>query len=249
MNIINILGININSAAKGEILAKIKEYLADNKQRLIITVNPEMILAAGRDREFFDILNKADLALPDGVGLKIAGWFLGKNLFRITGADLVKDIMRLAEEQGGRVAVFNWRGGLSGGDDIKEALIGKYPKLEVLAVGVERGTEAPEGALARAREFKPEIIFSTLGAPYQEKFIFHNLKNLPSVKIGLGVGGAFDFLTGKIKRAPKTFRLAGLEWLWRLVKQPRRLKRIYNAVVVFPVKFLIWRLKKIKNNL
>ena len=80
-----------------------------------------------------------------------------------------------------------------------------------------------------------------LGAPWQEKFIYHNLPKLPSVKLAIGVGGAFDFLTGKIQRAPKLLRILGLEWLWRLLKQPWRVKRIYNAVIVFPWEFFKWR--------
>lgn len=95
--------------------------------------------------------------------------------------------------------------------------------------------------LSDLAKFKPDILFCTLGAPYQEKFIYHNLKNLPSVKVVIGVGGAFDFLTGKIKRAPKIMRWMCLEWLWRLKKQPRRARRIYQAVIVFPWEFIKWR--------
>jgi 8-oxo-dGTP pyrophosphatase MutT (NUDIX family) len=79
-----------------------------------------------------------------------------------------------------------------------------------------------------------------LGAPYQEKFIYYNLKKIPSAKLGLSVGGSFDFLTGKLKRAPKGFRRIGLEWLWRLIKQPSRWKRIYTAVIVFPWRFFVF---------
>jgi 8-oxo-dGTP pyrophosphatase MutT (NUDIX family) len=80
-----------------------------------------------------------------------------------------------------------------------------------------------------------------MGAPWQDKFNYHALPVMPYVKLAMGVGGAFDFLTGKIKRAPKIMRRFGLEWLWRLLKQPARLKRIYRAVVVFPLEFLRWR--------
>ncbi|MFA6306401.1 MAG: WecB/TagA/CpsF family glycosyltransferase [Patescibacteria group bacterium] len=244
MGLINILGVNINTFSKKQALAKIQEFLIDGRRHFIITPNPEIILAAGEDKEFFDILNKADLSLPDGVGLKITAWLMGVNFQRITGADLLKDILAIAEAQGRRVAVFNWRGGLSSYQDISQALAVYYPKLQAIAIDLDRQTDVSEGILAPVREFKPGIIFLTLGAPYQEKFIFHNLAKLPSVKIGLGVGGAFDFLTGKLPRAPFWLRKIGLEWLWRLIKQPARWKRIYNAVIVFPVKFLIWLIKR-----
>ncbi len=247
MSLINILGVNINAFTKKQSLNKIQEFLTDGRRHFIVTPNPEIILAANKDKEFFDIINQADLALPDGIGLKITAWLMGVNFERVTGADLVKDILELAEAQSRRVVIFNWQGGLSGAQDIEQALAKKYSKLQVMVIDVERQTDAPEQILAPAREFKPDIIFSTLGAPYQEKFIFHNLANLPSMKVGIGVGGAFDFLTGKIKRAPLILRKIGLEWLWRLIKQPRRWKRIYNAVIVFPIKFIIWRFTS-KNN-
>lgn len=243
MEIVNILGVNVNTFTKKQVLAKIQEFLTGNKQHYIVTPNPEIILrATGHDEELFYILNRADLALPDGFGLKMAAWLLGVNLLRITGADLVKDILKLAEEQGRRVAIFNWCGGLSKTEEIKSALAKKFPRLKAQVEDI--GREPPHD-FAKAIQFSPAIIFLTLGAPYQEKFIFHNLAKLPSVKIGLGVGGAFDFLTGRIKRAPKIFRIIGLEWLWRLYQQPARWKRIYNAVIIFPFKFLVWRFKKI----
>ncbi|MBI4779300.1 WecB/TagA/CpsF family glycosyltransferase [Candidatus Falkowbacteria bacterium] len=243
MNSINILGININTFTKKQALIKIKEFLNGGKHHFITTPNPEIILAADNDKEFFSILNKADLSLPDGVGLKIAAWLMGVNFQRITGADLLKDILALAEARNRRVAILNWQDGLSSAANIQKVLADKYPKLRALAVDIGRQAIMPEEKLAQVKEFKPEIIFLTLGAPYQEKFIFHNLAKLPSVKIGLGVGGAFDFLIGKLPRAPLWFRKIGLEWLWRLFKQPARWKRIYNAVIVFPVKFIVWRFK------
>ena len=244
---INILVVKLNNLSKAEVLNKVKEYLSGAGQHQVVTPNAEIILAAGRDQEFLNILNQADLAVADGVALKIAGWLKGRNIKRIAGADLLKEILELAQSQGRRVAVFNWQGGLSSAEDIRRALAGKYPNLRALAVDIDRQVIS-EDKLNQAKEFKPEIIFLTLGAPWQEKFIFHNLSNLPSVKIGLGVGGAFDFLTGKIKRAPKILRTVGLEWLWRLIKQPRRWKRIYNAVMVFPVKFLVYYFKNIIRN-
>ncbi|MFA5644343.1 MAG: WecB/TagA/CpsF family glycosyltransferase [Patescibacteria group bacterium] len=90
-------------------------------------------------------------------------------------------------------------------------------------------------------DYSPDVLICNFGAPYQEKFIFHNLGKLPTVKAAIGIGGALDFLTGKIKRAPKILRYLGLEWLWRLVKQPQRYKRIFRAIFVFPIKFFQWR--------
>ncbi|MDD5291341.1 MAG: WecB/TagA/CpsF family glycosyltransferase [Patescibacteria group bacterium] len=239
---INILGINISTLKRGEVLKKIEQFLKDGKQHYIVTPNPEIVLGAHRDEEFFYILNKADLAIPDGAGLKFAAWAMGKNLRRVTGADLVSDVgyrmSDLAYRQAGlRLAVVNWRDGLSKKEDIERALAG-FKIKEFFVKDVSRGIKQD---LSDLTEFKPDILFCTLGAPFQEKFIYHNLKNLPSVKVAIGVGGAFDFLTGKIKRAPKILRWLCLEWLWRLIKQPQRVKRIYQAVIVFPYKFFKWK--------
>ncbi|MBU4455056.1 WecB/TagA/CpsF family glycosyltransferase, partial [Patescibacteria group bacterium] len=107
--------------------------------------------------------------------------------------------------------------------------------------GMTRSEDSQMDYNASLQQFQPDVLFCALGAPWQEKFIYHNLPDLPSVKIAMGVGGAFDFLTGKIKRAPKLMRLIGMEWLWRLFMQPWRAKRIYNAVIVFPAKFIKYR--------
>jgi len=250
VNLVNILGININNFTKKQALDKIYDFLVDGKQHFVVTPNPEIILAAIKpDEEFFCLLNKADLSLPDGVGLKIAAWLMGVNLSRITGADFIKDILKMAESENRRIAILNWQNGLSSAGDIKEVLASQYKNLKALVIDIERQIITSEEKLSQIKEFQPEIIFCTLGAPYQEKFIFYNLAKIQSVKIGLGIGGAFDFLTGRIKRAPKIFRVIGLEWLWRLIfhkgknKADRlnRWKRIYRAVIVFPYKFFVWR--------
>lgn len=241
MKSINILGIKINNSTKKEVLEEIEKMLISEKQHYLVTPNPEIILAAiEHNEDYFYILNKADISLPDGIGLKIAGWFMGINLQRITGADLIKDILKLAEKQKIKIAILNKKDGLSNAKEIITVLIKKYPKLKLIVQDIDEQIIIKEEIITRINEFQSKIIFCTFGAPLQEKIIFHNLANLPTVKIGMGIGGAFDFLTNKIKRASKLFRLIGLEWLWRLIKQPHRWKRIYNAVIIFPIKFFLW---------
>ena len=87
--------------------------------------------------------------------------------------------------------------------------------------------------IRRINNAQPEILFVALGAPKQEIWIYENLKKMPSVKLAMGVGGSFDFISGRIKRAPLIFQRLGLEWLWRLILEPRRIKRIYNATAKF----------------
>ena len=237
----NVLGINISDLNADQIKIKLSEALAGKDQCFITTPNPEIILQSHKDEELFFILNQADLSIADGFGLKVAGLFYNEKIPRLTGADLSIDLLALAKESGKRVAVINWRGGLSNRSDIEKALSKKYPSLKTLVLDLSR-FESTAGlsdlVINRLNVFSPDIIFCTFGSPYQEKALYHSLKKLPSVKLALGCGGAFDFITGKLSRAPLMFRKAGLEWLWRLMKQPSRIKRIINAVVVFSWKLI-----------
>lgn len=230
---VNILGINLSVLNRAATLEKVQEFLSDSRQHYLVTPNPEIILQSHKDEELFYILNQADLALTDGFGIKLAGIVTGYNIPRLTGADLALDLLELAREQKLKVAVLNWEGGLSKNTDIAAALAKKYPGLEILVLDYARNQAPSRELLEKINAFQPIIFFNTFGAPAQEKFIYHNLKKMPSVKIAIGVGGAFDFITGQARRAPRIMRCLGLEWLWRLIRQPQRVKRIFNAVFVF----------------
>ena len=250
---IKILGIKADKINNQEALDKIKNFLSAEKpytlksklqqQHYIITLNSEIVLKAQKNEEYFHILNNADLSITDGIGLKLAGLATGNNIKRIPGADLTEKILQLAQNKKLKIAVLNWSKGLSEKEDIEKALIKKYHGLEFIIEDIERDfadfTETE--SFINLQKFKPAILFVALGAPYQEKFIYHNLKKLPSVKLAIGVGGSFDFISGKIKRAPLIFQKLGLEWLWRLIMQPQRWKRIYDAVIIFPCKFIKWK--------
>jgi N-acetylglucosaminyldiphosphoundecaprenol N-acetyl-beta-D-mannosaminyltransferase len=241
----NILGINLSELNQSEVLKKITDFLNDGKQHYIVTPNPEIILAASKDEEFFYILNEADLALADGFGLKIAGWLFGANLPRVTGADTTIELLKMAAKDGAKVMILNWENGLSQPDDIKTALEKKFPDLVFSILNISRDKLLSNEAIEKINQFAPAILFNTLGFPYQEKLIYHNIKQLPSVKVALGIGGSFDFITGKAKRAPKIFRSLGLEWFWRLIislfgkNSWQRIKRVYRATFVF-----IWQVIK-----
>lgn len=272
---INILGIDIdNNIDRDNFREKINNFLSATQQSYIVTPNPEIILKGQKDEELFYILNKANLSLADGFGLKVVSFLMGKKLKRFTGADAVLEIFKIAEEKGKKVLVVNNRKGLSASAEISIALSNRYPDLKFLiedsdfdfsistkkelihfdfekkniftkfAKKIEKKINEKLEFLVpnKILDFAPDIMICNFGAPYQEKFIYHNLNKVPSVKIGIGIGGALDFLTGKIKRAPRLMRFLGLEWLWRLMKQPlKRSKRIYRAIFVFMGKFIYWK--------
>ncbi|RLC37354.1 hypothetical protein DRH27_03920 [Candidatus Falkowbacteria bacterium] len=243
----NILGVKISLDNKRVVLEKIINFLNSDKQHFITTPNPEIILYASNNNEYKKILNKADIAIADGFGVKLAGLTLKKNIPRITGADLIKDILKITENKKYKICILNRKKGLSSVEDIEISLNSAYPQLsfKVFSSKIDVSSET----LKKINSYNPDILFVAFGAPNQEKFIFNNLNNIKSVKLAVGIGGAFDFLTGRIKRAPEIFRIIGMEWLWRIfqAKGKRKLwrsKRIYNAVIVFSFKFIKWRLFK-----
>jgi N-acetylglucosaminyldiphosphoundecaprenol N-acetyl-beta-D-mannosaminyltransferase len=240
MNTISILGVKISNLDGEKSLVKAKEFLADGQQHFIVTPNPEIVLNADRDEELFYILNSADLSLGDGFGLKIASWFNGQNLKRVSGADFSDNLLTLAVNEKIKVGALIWKNGLSKKADLEKALQKKYPQLDFIVESV--GRESGSALSANFLAFEPRIVLVGFGSPWQEKFIFHNLKNIPSANIMIGVGGTLDFMTGRRRRAPKFIRVIGLEWLWRFLFSPqvvgqKRSKRIWDAVVCFPCEF------------
>ncbi len=233
-----VLGIKIDDYQPQELDNKLEEFLNSNEQRYLVTPNPEMILAAHKDEELFYILNKADLAPADGFGLRLAGFLQGKKIPIISGSDLTPKLLKRAEKLKEKVFIANWCDGLSKKIDLERALKEKHPELIFLVLDLDRSPSLSPKTLEEVNNFAPKIMFSTSGSPYQEKFIFHNYKKIPSLRLSLPVGGSFDFITKKLQRAPLFLRKFGLEWLWRLILQPKRLKRIYRAVFVFSFRVL-----------
>jgi len=236
---VKILGINFSEFSQAEVLKQIADFLHGNSQHYIVTPNPEIVLASHKDEELFYILNRADLSLADGFGLVIAARLFGSHLPRVTGADITVDLLKMAANDKTKVMILNWENGLSQPTDISTALTQKFPGLIFSVINTSRDKFLAEATISAINQFAPALLFNTLGAPYQEKLMYHNLNKLPSVKVALGIGGSFDFITEKIKRAPKLFRSLGMEWFWRLLNvfnykdSGRRIKRIYQATFVF----------------
>lgn len=240
----NVLGISLSELSKSEVLKKIADFLRDGKQHYIVTPNAEIILASHKDEEFFYILNQADLSLADGSGPQIAAWLFGTKVPRVPGSDITVELLKMASLENKKVLILNLENGLSSKEEISETLNKKFPGLGFLVIDINRETVLAPEIVNEINIFEPVILFNALGFPFQEKSIYHNLKNIPSVKVALGIGGSFDFITEKIKRAPKVFRTLGLEWLWRLLNifkykdTLNRLKRIYRATIIFALEVI-----------
>ena len=238
---VNILGVGIHAVTMPQTLdwieAAVRAPAGARRPRQICTANPEFVMTAQRDGEFREVLNAADLVLPDGVGLLWAARRRGASLpERVAGSDL---IYRLAERAGAR----GWRVYFLGAAEgvalaAAERLRALYPGLVVAGAFAGDPSPASAGALvAGVRAARPDVLLVAYGAPAQDKWIARHKDEL-GVPVSLGVGGSFDFVAGMARRAPVWAQRAGLEWLHRLWRQPWRARRIFTAVVAFPLAVL-----------
>ncbi len=228
----DVLGVKIDDISLDEAQGLVITWLKKGGKHYIVTPNPEFVMAAQNDPVFREILNKADLAIPDGIGLKMANPDLQN---RVTGVDLMVKIIEYCSANGFTI-------GLLGGEEnaakiLKERLLEKYPNLKITFT--DSGGEINNNGeqISQYPEIHTDILFVAFGQVKQEKWIANNL-NKSSVKIMMGVGGAFDYLSGKVKRAPKIIRNLGLEWLFRLAMQPKRLLR-YPALFAYFLKCIL----------
>lgn len=265
-----ILGIDVDQITFKEATAKCLKFAKSKVKNVVVTPNPEIILHAQKDKKFAAILNKAHLKIPDGIGIVWAGavhkeyhaklpyrynkWLIGfrhlmnmatKNydsLFpeRVCGSDLMMELCKKFDQ---KTKVFLLGGGKGVADLAAKNLLKKNKKLNI--VGTDSGS-ADKSNDANLRNIinksKADVIFVGFGAVKQEFWISRNLKYLTNAKLALGIGGSIDFAAGKITRAPEWMQKFSLEWLYRLIKQPARIKRIFNATVIFPIEYL-YRLK------
>ena len=225
----NILGVPIDAATMGEALVMAGKMLSNGKQNAIFTPNPEILLEASRNDEYRAVLQRADLALPDGAGLVLLGRFLGAPFRgRVAGVDFMVKLCELAAKRGQKIFLLGGENCVAG--RTVTVLKKQFPDLQI--AGWSEEVDLPRPSLCSA-----DIIFVALGAQKQEWWICDNLSHLSNIKIAMAVGGAFDMISGNIPRAPAFLRKAGLEWLWRFALEPKkRWKRAFNAVIVFPVK-------------
>ena len=249
---VNILGINILSTSVSDLLAGIKHNISRSKKFTIYTPNPELILATKKNKELKDVLNNADFNVPDGVGLNYATKILYKSEINIIpGRKLFAMLIDMAVKK-------NWKVFLLGGLDNEtvlaaEHLISVYP---LISISTSRGPslnnfgepesdndiEIEKDTITRINEYGPKFLFVAFGNPKQELWIN---RNLPKLKVNgvMAVGGTFRYIAGLSKLPPKWMENRGLEWLWRLLTEPKRIKRIFNATILFPLAVIMQRLR------
>jgi len=223
----NILGVNVDKITMQEAVEKVKLFLSENKNHSIYTPNAEIIMAAQRDPAIKNILNKADMLTADGAGVILASKILGLDLpAKVSGIDLAKRIFSISPQEKIKFFLFGGKPGVAeeAGEKISEA----YPGLEI--VGYRNGyfkSEQEKEIIDQINSSGADILLVALGAPKQEMWI-HSHKGELKVKVCIGVGGSLDIFAGRVKLAPEFMRRNGLEWLYRLYKEPWRFKRMLD---------------------
>ena len=222
---VRILGVWVDDVTYEEMLARLDAFIAAGGAHQVATMNPEFVIAAHRDAEFRAALDAAALCLPDGVGLLWAGRLLGHPLRqRVTGSDGIWHIAELAARRGYRLFLLGAAPGVA--EEAARRLCDQYPGLVVASTYAGSPAAEEESAIVeRIRNARADILLVAYGHPRQEKWLARNLVR-SGAAVGLGVGGAFDFVAGVAVRAPRWMRRLGLEWLYRLWREPWRWQRM-----------------------
>lgn len=238
-----LFGVPVDLGTKADALSFVEKRIREKKRTFITTPNPEFIVDAQGDKEFRAILQKADLALPDGSGiiwaLRIIKGRPSINPLRLPGVDFMLALCKRAAEQKWTVSLLG--GGENVAEETKKVLERRFPGIRICVLS-ERDPSTPPFDLAQdLRPFdftqgsaqddvKRHLLFVALGHKKQERFIVENQGRLGAA-VAMGVGGAFDYISGRVPRAPQWMQSAGFEWLFRLFVQPWRIKRQWKLLV------------------
>jgi len=219
---VRVLGVKVDVVDLPSAVARLVVMIERSKSQrsLVVTLNPEMVMLARRDLAFADVLDRAAMLVPDGIGLVRA---LRRRGFpwveRVGGVELMDAYLPLAAERGHRLALVGAMPGVA--ERAASELQRRHPRLKVVAAW----GGAPDAELAtRLRAVAPDVVCAAFGHGRQEVFLDEHLGTIGS-PVGIGVGGWLDYLAGVVRRAPAPVRQAGLEWAWRLGRQPWRLRR------------------------
>lgn len=235
-----VLGIQVNTESYDELLPKVFDQIEKQQKSLIVAINPEKIIKAKEDPELKTLLNNAEFQIPDGIGVILASKIQkGQITSRVTGVDMM---LRLCEEAAQRKKPIFLYGGKPGiADQAAKKLQELYPSIQI--AGTQDGYEKDnQKVVDKINEAKPDLLFVAMGSPKQENWINAN-RDLLHPTIYQGVGGSFDVLAGNVKRAPEAFQKVGMEWFYRLMKEPHRIKR----QIALPL-FLLEVARGTKNN-
>ena len=225
MNRVEILGVKVDSVTMAEAVDKVQKLIEARQPSIVATANAEMILNATHDDELKNILNSAELVVPDGAGTVWAARHLGEEMpERVAGYDLVQELMKIAPSKSQKFFLFGAAPGVAEKAKLKAEEL--YAGIKI--VGVRNGfftADDEAEIISQIKKAQPDILLVALGVPKQEKWLAAHKAEL-NVPVSIGVGGTFDVMAGVVKRAPLWMQKAKLEWLFRAMLQPSRAGRL-----------------------
>jgi len=238
---VDILGVGFDRVALVDAVAQIERCLDLGERTFIITANPEFVMLCREDPELAAIAAGADLVVPDGTGAVVAARLLGDPLpGRAPGRLLVDRLAALASDR--RLTMFLLGAAPGIAERAAETLRGRHPELRI--AGTYAGSADDDAdVLPRVVAAAPDVVLVAFGMPKQERWIARNLPQLPSARVAVGVGGSLDYLAGAAKPPPGAVHAIGLEWLWRLVRDPKRWRR-QRVLPRFVVLVLLARMRR-----
>jgi len=236
---LKILNIWVDPVTMGQALDRVDEFVEKGtRPHAVFAVNPEKNFSVPKDPELYETFRKADLLIPDGIGIVIAARILyGASLSRVPGVELMDNICDLSARKGYRVFIYGAKEEVS--RLAAEKLLGRYPSLKIAgrANGYVKDNDMQELVQAINRS-EAQVLFLALGSPKQEKWFATHGSSLTSVRVCQGIGGTLDTIAGNVKRAPEFWCRWNLEWMYRLLSDPRRIKR-QKALPVFAWQVLL----------
>ena len=204
----------------------------------VVTINPEMIECADNDNNFKNIINNAEMVVPDGIGVQLGLKILGHNVERIAGIDFGKALIKRACYLNKSVALIGAKPEII--ENTVNNLIKELPNLNIVYYH-DGYFDDNEKIANELKGINPDFVFAALGSPKQEFFI-NDLKSVLPNAVMIGLGGSFDVWSGNVKRAPAIYQKLGIEWLYRTISEPKRFKRIFPTLPLFVLKVLKERL-------
>lgn len=240
MSRIKFLNIELDNFTMGETIKEIDCLVQEKKNAYAVTPNVDHVVQLQKDKKFLEIYRHADLVLTDGKPLLWIAKLYGKSIKeKVSGSDLFPEICKLAAEKGYRMFFLGAAEGV--GQRAAQKLQIKYKGLQIVGTysppyGFEKDNEEVGKIIQKIKDANPHILIVGLGAPKQEKFIYQYKSQL-GVPFSIGLGASLDFEAGNVKRAPKWLSKIGLEWLYRMIKEPRRLagRYLYDAYAIIPI--------------
>lgn len=225
---ISIRGVNFDNVSLDEAVGIVEGFIEGEGTNVVHTPNSEIVQLCVEQNEYYSLINSADLIIPDGSGVILASKILGKPLAKgkVAGIELAERTLALAAERGYKVFFLGGKPGVA--ETAAQKMTEKYPALNIVGTNdgyFKKTGEETDAVIEKINNSGAQILFVCLGVPAQEKWMSENREKI-SVRVMAGLGGSLDVFAGNVKRAPKIFIKLGLEWLYRLLKEPSRIGRM-----------------------